>query len=112
MSRLLRDPTPDPRFTPRSGITGQHWWIVEVEEVGRTAIPGRKLAHQAKEVCRGVGLKVLRIRPAVVTDPGDLVAIEQSRAELKDAQLAIAVAAGVIPGARTHGQTPKIATAP
>ena len=77
MSRIQRDPTPDARLTPRSGITGQHWWILEVEEVGRTAIPGLKLAHQAKEVCRGVGLRVLRMRPAVVTDPGDLVASVQ-----------------------------------
>lgn len=111
MTRMRRDPTPDPRLTPNSGLTGQPWWIVEVEEVGRTAIPGRILAHQAKEVCRGVGLKVLRVRPAIVTDPGDRVAIEQSRAELKDAQLAIAVAAGVIPGARINGQA-TIAAAP
>jgi hypothetical protein len=109
---MRRDPTPDPRLTPNSGLTGNPWWIVEVEEVGRTAIPGRILAHQAKEVCRGVGLRVLRVRPANRLDAGDLVAIEQSRAELKDAQLAIAVAAGVIPGARTHGTQKAIAAAP
>jgi len=109
-ARIQHDPTPDPRTTPRSGITGSHWWIVDCEEVGRTAIPGRVLAHQAKEVCRGVGLKVLKVRPANVNDVGDLVAIENSRRELKDAQLRIAVAAGAIPGARLNAQT-SIATA-
>jgi hypothetical protein len=112
MTRLLRDPTPDPRLTPRSALTREHWWIVVVEQVGRTAIPGRKLAHQAKEVCRGVGLKVLKVRPAVVTDPGDLVAIEQSRAELKDAQLRLAVIAGALPGARLNGQKETTIAAP
>lgn len=103
---MRRDPTPHP-FTPRSEITGSHWWIVECEEVGRTAIPGRVLAHQAKEVCRGVGLEVLAVRPANIRDQGDLVAIEQSRAELKDAQLRLAVAAGALPGARLNGQKEK-----
>jgi hypothetical protein len=98
-------------LTPRSGITGAHWWIVETTEVGRTAMPGRALAYQGAEVCRGMRLQVLQVRPANVTDPGDLIAIEQSRQELKDAQLAIAVAAGALPGARLNG-TPKIATAP
>lgn len=111
MTRMRRDPEPH-RFTPRSGITGTHWWIVECEEVGRTAIPGRVLAHQAKEVCRGVGLKVLAVRPANIRDQGDLVAIEQSRAELKDAQLRLAVAAGALPGAKLNGTQKKIATAP
>ena len=101
----------DPKVTPVSGITGAYWWIVDCEEVGRTAIPGRKLANQAREVCRGVGLKVLQVRPANVSDVGDLVAIENSRAELKDAQLRLAVAAGALPGARLNG-TPQIATAP
>lgn len=104
---MRRDPTPDARLTPRSGLTGDHWYIVEVEDVGCTAIPGRTLAHQAKEVCRGAGLKVLRVRPAIVTDPADLVAIEQSRAELKDAQLRLAVAAGALPGARLNGSPQK-----
>jgi hypothetical protein len=104
------NPKAGPR-TPRSGLTGQHWWIVECEEVGRTAIPGLVLANQAREVCRGVGLKVLKVRPANHLDQGDLVAIEQSRAELKDAQLRLAVAAGALPGARLNG--PKtIAAAP
>jgi hypothetical protein len=111
MTRMRRDPTPDPKTTPVSGITGQHWWIVDCEEVGRTAIPGRKLAHQAKEVCRGVGLKVLAVRPANMLDQGDLIAIENSRAELKDAQLRVAVAAGALPGARLNGEK-AIATAP
>lgn len=73
---------------------------METQEVGRTAIPGRTLAFQAAEVCRGVRLKVTKIRPANVTDNGDLIAIEQSRQELKDAQLSLAIAAGAIPGAR------------
>ncbi len=110
MTRMRRDPTPDARFTPRSGITGDHWWILEVEEVGLTAVPGRVLAHQAKEVCRGVGLKVLAVRPANRLNTGDLVAIEQSRGELKDAQLRLAVAAGALPGAKLNG-TPQIASA-
>lgn len=101
----------DPKTTPVSGLTGAYWWIVVCEDVGRTAIPGRKLACQAMEVCRGVGLKVLAVRPAKVGDAGDLIAIENSRADLKDAQLRIAVAAGALPGARLNGQA-KIATAP
>lgn len=115
MTRMHRDPTPNPRLTPNSGLTGDFWWIVEVEEVGRTAIPGRRLAHQAKEVCRGVGLKVLRVRPAIVTDAGDLVAIEQSRQELRDAQAALAVAAGVsqkVTSGVSHGSQKAIAAAP
>ena len=110
MTREIREA--DPQTTPRSAITGSHWWIVDCEEVGRTAIPGRQLAHQAKEVCRGAGLKVLTVRPANVRDIGDLVAIENSRAELKDAQLRLAVAAGALPGAKLNGTSPKIATAP
>lgn len=95
------------RLTPRSGITGNHWWIVETTELGRTAMPGRQLAYQGAEVCRGIRLQVLQIRPANRADLGDLVAIEQSRQELKDAHLRIAVAAGAIPGARLNGsQTP------
>ena len=106
----LRKIVVDPGVTPVSGITGAYWWIVDCEGVGRTAIPGRKLAYQAQEVCRGVGLKVLQVRPANINDQGDLVAIEQSRAELKDAQLRLAVAAGALPGARLNGQK-AIATA-
>jgi len=102
MTREIREA--DPHTTPRSAITGSHWWIVDCEEVGRTAIPGQRLAHQAKEVCRGAGLKVLTVRPANVRDIGDLVAIENSRAELKDAQLRLAVIAGALPGARLNGQ--------
>jgi hypothetical protein len=100
----------DPSVTPVSGITGAYWWIIECEEVGRTAIPGRQLAYNAREVCRGVGLKVLSLRPANMHDQGDLVAIENSRAELKDAQLRLATIAGAIPGARLNGS--KIAAAP
>jgi hypothetical protein len=72
-------------------------------------MPGRLLAFQGAEVCRGMRLQVLKVRPAVLTDQGDLISIEQSRQELKDAQLRIAVAAGALPGARLNG-TPKIAT--
>ncbi len=106
----LRKVQVDPSVTPVSGITGAYWWIVVCEGVGRTAIPGRQLAYQAREVCQGVGLKVLAVRPAHVLDQGDLVAIEQSRAELKDAQLRLAVAAGALTGAKLNG-TPKIAAA-
>jgi hypothetical protein len=98
-------------LTPRSGITGSHWWIVETTELGLAAFPGRTLAHQGAEVCRGLHLQVTKIRPANVTDLGDLLAIEQSRQELKDAQLSMAIAAGALPGARLRD--PKtIATAP
>lgn len=110
MSRRRTELLPS-SLTPRSAITGAHWWIVETTEVGRTAMPGRLLAFQGAEVCRGMRLQVLQVRPAVVSDPGDLIAIEQSRQELKDAQLRLAVAAGALPGARLN-DSPKIATAP
>lgn len=97
--------------TPRSSLTRDHWWIVDTTEVGRTAMPGRLLAYQGAEVCRGMRLQVLQVRPAVLSDPGDLIAIEQSRQELKDAQLRLAVAAGALPGARLNGEK-TIATAP
>lgn len=107
--RLRREIEPN-QLTPRSGITGTHWWIVETTEVGRTAMPGRQLAYQGAEVCRGLRLQVLQVRPANITDAGDVIAIEQSRQELRDAQLRVAVAAGALPGARLNG-APKIATA-
>jgi hypothetical protein len=87
-------------LTPRSSLTGSYWWIVETTELGLAAFPGNKLANQGAEVCRGLRLQVTKIRPANVTDLGDLLAIEQSRQELKDAQLSMAIAAGALPGAR------------
>ena len=98
-------------LAPRSSLTGECWWIVDTLEAGRTAMPGRVLAHQGAEVCKGMRLKVLAVRPANPLDAGDVLAVEQSKQEIKDAQLRIAVAAGALPGARLNG-TPKIATAP
>lgn len=74
------------------------WWIVETEELGRTATPGELFANQAAEVCRGAPyrLKVLAIRPARRGDPGDLLAIRQSQQELREVQLDLAQRSGVL----------------
>ncbi|HZT04350.1 MAG TPA: hypothetical protein VFA39_19035 [Steroidobacteraceae bacterium] len=65
------------------------WWIVETEELGRTATPGELFAHQAAEVVRGAPyrLKVIAIRKARPGDVGDLLAIKQSQQELREVQM-------------------------
>lgn len=74
------------------------WWIVETEELGRTATPGELFAHQASEVLRGAPyhVKVLNVRPARRGDPWDLAAIRQSQQELREVQLDLAQRSGAL----------------
>jgi hypothetical protein len=96
--------------TPKSALTGECWWIVETLELGKTAMPGRVLAYQGAEVCRGLRMKVTAVRPALPLDIGDALAIRESKQELRDAQARIAVAAGAL--GNQHGSQKKIAAAP
>lgn len=65
------------------------WWIVETEELGRTATPGKLFAYQAKEVLEGAPyrLKVTAIRPAIAGDSLDFLAVKQSQQELREVQM-------------------------
>lgn len=97
--------------TPRSALTRECWWIVETTELGLAAFPGRVLAYQGAEVCRGLRMQVKAVRPALPDSIDDRMAVEVSRQELRDAQMLIAQRAGVLGRGNQHG-TPQIATAP
>ena len=58
------------------------WWIVEADDLGRTAMPGRVLAYQGAEVIRGLRYRVHAVRRAIPGDTGDEIAIKQSREEI------------------------------
>lgn len=104
----------DPRAnagTPRSALTGNCWWIVQTTELGLAAFPGRVLAYQGAEVCRGLHLQVTAVRPAMPDSIDDRMAVEVSKQELRDAQMLIAQRAGVLGRGGGRHVTPKIATA-
>lgn len=92
-------------------LLGKEWWIVEADELGRTAMPSRVLAYQGAEVIRGLRYKVNCVRRANLADFGDQVAIRHSAEEINSAGMDLAIRAGLLTGPQKNGPTQKIAAA-
>lgn len=62
---------------------GIEWWIVEVKDYGRTAMPSKELAINGADVIRSWGT-VRKIRKADFADTGDNLAIVACITEIQE----------------------------
>jgi hypothetical protein len=66
---------------------GEDWWAVDTTELGTTACPGYVFAQNAADVCRGLHMQVLGVRPCDPANVGDAIAIEQSKKEIQEVMM-------------------------